>query len=159
MSDSTKNILEMGPIKDSMQPPRSTEWAKAQARTLRAELAKSGRAISHSQALERVARKNGYRDWNVMAAALKEGDNLPFTFGDRVRGLYLGHPFAGTLHRVTQLEPGWARVVIDFDVPIDVVKFASFSNFRQRVQGSVGPQGRSREMTSDGVPHLQIGLT
>lgn len=158
MSDSTKNIFVTGPNKVSMQPPRSAEWVKAQARALRAELAKSGKAISHSQALERVARKNGYRDWNVMASELKDGDCLPFAFGDRVRGLYLGHPFVGTVHRVTQVEPGWTRVVIDFDIPIDVVKFASFSNFRQRVQGRIGSKGRSRETTSDGVPHLQINL-
>lgn len=142
-----------------MTAPRSAEWAKAQARALRAELARSGKVISHSQALERVARRNGYRDWNTMAAALKDGDSLPFAFGERVRGLYLGHPFAGTVHRVSQDEPGWTRVVIDFDVPIDVVKFASFSNFRQRVRGRIGPLGRTREVTSDGVPHLQIDMT
>lgn len=142
-----------------MTPPRSAEWAKGQARALRTELAGLGKTISHGQALERVARRNGYRDWNVMAAALKDGDNLAFAFGDRVRGLYLGHPFAGTVHRVARAGPEWTEVVIDFDVPIDVVKFASFSNFRQRVRGRIGPHGRTREVTSDGVPHLQIDMT
>jgi Glyoxalase superfamily protein len=39
---------------------------------------------------------------------------------------------------------------------VDVVTFDSFSNFRKRVWGVVGPLGESREKTSDGQPHLVI---
>ncbi len=44
--------------------------AKAMARTLREALAAKGQTISHSEALELVARMLGQRDWNTLAAAI-----------------------------------------------------------------------------------------
>ena len=41
------------------------DQAKARARELRAELAAAGTPISHSEALECVAKELGYRDWNT----------------------------------------------------------------------------------------------
>ena len=49
-------------------------------------------------------------------------------------------------------------MTLHFDEPVDVVTFDSFSNFRTRVSKVVGPDGRSFDVTSDGVPHLVIDL-
>jgi len=48
------------------------------------------------------------------------------------------------------------QLTLQFDTPVDVVQFDSFSSFRSRVHGFVGPDGRSPRKTSDGVPHLVI---
>lgn len=56
------------------------------------------------------------------------------------------------------LRPGWFRLVLDFDEPVDVVSFDSFSNFRKRVRAVVGPDGHSKERTSDGVPQMQLEM-
>jgi hypothetical protein len=49
-------------------------------------------------------------------------------------------------------------VRLDLDHPVDVVTFDSFSNLRKRIRGTVGPDGRSKEITSDGTPHLVLDL-
>ncbi|MEM7488729.1 MAG: glyoxalase superfamily protein [Pseudomonadota bacterium] len=49
---------------------RHVEWAKARARTLRAALAEMGHGVAHGQALDLVARQEGVRDWNALAARL-----------------------------------------------------------------------------------------
>lgn len=49
---------------------RSFLEAKAMASTLRQALAEEGTAISHSRALELVARQFGQRDWNTLSAAI-----------------------------------------------------------------------------------------
>ncbi|THV14243.1 glyoxalase superfamily protein [Rhizobium rhizophilum] len=50
--------------------------AKLMARTLKAELAKADLEISHSQALELVARQLGFDQWNILAARI-EADPKP----------------------------------------------------------------------------------
>ena len=45
----------------------------------------------------------------------------------------------------------------DFDEPVDVVEFESFTGFRQRVTAMVGGDGVSWAKTSDGAPHLILG--
>lgn len=132
--------------------------AKAEARRLRAALAAEGVAISHGQALERVARAQGFRDWNALHAAIARRPPAGFVPGGRVRGHYLGQPFEATVLRAARLRPGWYRLELALDRPVDVVTFASFSNLRRRVRGTVGPAGTSRERTADGRPHLEIEL-
>lgn len=132
--------------------------AKALARRLRRELEAEGRDISHSRSLELVAAQHGYRDWNTFHAALGNCPPEGYSPGGRVSGLYLSQPFTATVLAVELLRPGWFRVVLDLDDPVDVVTFDSFSNFRKRITGSIGPSGMSRERTSDGVPHLQLHL-
>lgn len=44
--------------------------AKLMARTLKAELAKANLEISHSRALELVARQMGFEHWNILAARI-----------------------------------------------------------------------------------------
>lgn len=132
--------------------------AKAEARRLRQTMLEEGKSISHSHSLELVARKEGYRDWNTLSAKLKEDGGAAFRPGERVRGQYLSQAFVGTVLKATQTEPGWTAVLLDFDEAVDVVTFESFSNFRKRVHGVVGPEGRSRERTSNGRAHLEIEL-
>jgi len=139
-------------------PVTSIAAAKAEARALRARLAAEGRAIGHGQALELIARQQGYRDWNALHAALEEADVPPWRPGARVRGRYLSQPFAATVVAATRLSPGWYRLELALDEAVDVVRFDSFSSFRKRIQGTVGPAGTSRERTSDGRPQLEVDL-
>ena len=48
--------------------------AKAMAKSLRTALAESGAEISHSRALELVARQFDLQDWNVLAARISKAD-------------------------------------------------------------------------------------
>lgn len=132
--------------------------AKAAARELRARLAAEGRAIGHGRALELIAHQEGYRDWNACRAALEAADAPPWTPGARVRGRYLSQPFAATVVSATRVSPGWYRLVLDLDAAVDVVTFDSFSSYRKRIQGTVGPAGTSRARTSDGRPQLVLDL-
>lgn len=130
--------------------------AKAEAKSLRAERQEAGQTIGHGQALEIVAQANGFRDWNTMAAALRGTGPEGLRAGDRVRGRYLSQPFSATVLSAEVSRPGWVRLVLDLDAAVDVVIFESFSNYRRRLRGEVGPEGQSRERTSDGTPHLVL---
>lgn len=132
--------------------------AKTQAKQLRAALSAQGTNVGHATALEQVAQRYGYRDWNSLHAAIKDRPPTAWTIGARVTGRYLSQPFEATVVSVHMTRPGWFRIALDLDQPVDVVTFDSFSNLRKRVQGTVGPKGTSAEKTSDGVPHVQIDL-
>lgn len=56
---------------------RDVRDAKLMARSLKAELAKSNLEISHSQALELVARQLGFEQWNILAARIEAGETPP----------------------------------------------------------------------------------
>lgn len=137
-------------------PSRSE--AKAEARALRQALVEKGETIGHSQALDRIARTHGFRDWNTMSAAMDDRQPNQITPGTRLAGRYLSQPFTGTVLSSVQRRKGWVHVVLELDRAVDVVTFDSFSNLRKRIRGTVGPDGRSRECTSDGTPHLQLEL-
>lgn len=130
--------------------------AKQEARHLRATLAEQGEAISHAQALERVAQQHGFRDWNAFHAVLRDRPPQGWEAGGRVTGRYLSQPFAATVLAADQFRPGWFRLVLDLDAAVDVVRFDSFSNLRKRIRVEVGPGGHSRERTSDGTPHVVL---
>ena len=131
---------------------------KAQAGRLRDRLAAEGTEITHGRALELVAHQLGYRDWNTLHAAIGNRPPEGFVPGGRVRGRYLSQPFEATVRAVEALRPGWFRLALDLDTAVDVVTFDSFSNFRKRITGTVGPTGLSRERTSDGRPHLELDI-
>ena len=135
----------------------SAETLKAEARALREERLAAGAELSHSQALEETARAHGYRDWNTAAAALPDPAACPVALGDRVSGTYLKQRFEGRV-LATAIMPGGNlfRVTIEFDQPVDVVTFDSFSAFRKRVTANVDCYGVTRETTSDGQPHMQL---
>lgn len=130
--------------------------AKAQARQLRRELAAQGVVLGHAQALERVAHRHGFRDWNTLHAAIARRAGTGWAPGRRVSGAYLGHAFRARVVAVAELMPGWHRLELELDQAVDVVTSAHFSAFRKRVRGVVGPRGHSVERTSDGTPHLRI---
>lgn len=131
------------------------EELKAQAKRLREKLRQTGISLSHSEALEMVAHQHGVRDWNTLHAMA--GNRMRLRVGDRVEGLYLGQPFTAEIRGMTKLGDGaHRRVTLQFDKPVDVVRFDSFSSFRQRVTGEIGWDGRSPRQTSDGEPQLVV---
>ena len=136
----------------------SIESLKDQAKRLRASLAQSGEAISHSRALELVARQHGYRDWNTLHATIgNRPPGPPVALGDRVSGRYLGQPFrASIIGMQGQLAPDRWHIELQFDEPVDVVTFDSFSAFRSRVSATINADGATTEKTSNGQPHLVL---
>lgn len=133
----------------------SLDALKAQAKRLRQALAEDGDFISHSEALELLAKQMGFRDWNTLYASVGNRPAPPH-LGERVAGAYLGQEFSGAIIGVETLSGGRHRLTIDFDEPVDVVTFESFSAFRKRVTAVVGEDGRSAEKTSNGRPHMEI---
>lgn len=128
---------------------------KAQAKRLRARLKSTGVQLSHSETLELIAHQHGVRDWNTLRAMA--GNRMHLRVGDRVSGRYLGQPFTAEVRGMTKLGDGeQRRVTLQFDAPVDVVRFDSFSSFRQRVTGEIGWDGRSARRTSDGAPQLVV---
>lgn len=128
---------------------------KAEARVLRGERASSGTPLSHGAALEEVARRHGYRDWNTAVAALPERFVTPVQVGQRVKGSYLGNPFVGLVIGL-ELVPPYYRVTVKFDQPVNVSKFASMVHHRQRVTATIDVRGISPAATSDGEPHMRL---
>lgn len=140
-----------------MTDPTSIEQAKALAKSLRKALAAEGVIVGHSEALERIARQQGARDWNTLAARLAKAAPLPaFSLHQKVRGRYLGQAFKGEITAIAKSGPHYA-LTIRFDEPVDVVRFEGFSNLRRTVRGVVDKDGRSIAKTSDGAPHLMVG--
>ncbi|HBS48858.1 MAG TPA: hypothetical protein DEA05_01590 [Rhodobacteraceae bacterium] len=127
---------------------------KAQAKRLRARLHETGQEITHGQALDLLARQHGLRDWNSLSA--KAGNAPRLRVGARVSGRYLGQTFSGRVKALSVMEHGRHRITVHFDAPVDVVRFDSFSSFRQRVQAVIGPDGQSPRKTSDGQPQLIV---
>lgn len=137
--------------------PATREQAKLRAHAILAEHALRGIAISHSAALEKVAAELGYRDWNTASARLSNLPEVPLQVGDRVAGSYLKQPFAGRVLGVREVYGGGSyEVTLQFDTPVDVVSFDSFSAFRHRVTATIGTDGMSAAKTSDGRPHLEV---
>lgn len=127
---------------------------KAQAKTLRTSKPK-GESLTHAQALERIAKNEGMRDWNTLRA--KASKPVTVTPGMRVQGRYLGQFFEGQIYAVSMLgSADQMRVTVQFDEPVDVVRFDSFSAFRSRITSVIGKNGASKQMTSDGEPHLVL---
>lgn len=128
---------------------------KAQAKTLRADLAARGQAITHAQALETVAHQWGARDWNTLSA--RAGATArSYTPGQRISGRYLGHAFEGVVKAARLSSTGLWSLTLRFDAAIDVVTSAHFSAFRRQVNATVGANGTTVQKTSDGQPHLVL---
>jgi hypothetical protein len=135
----------------------SIQTLKSEAKALRDERALAGTPLGQGQALEEVARRHGYRDWNTASAALPERVNIPLQVGQRVRGTYLSRPFTGLLIGMQLLaDMQHYEVTVKFDKPVNVSKFASMVHNRQRVRATIGLDGISLARTSDGEPHMRI---
>lgn len=143
-----------------MRKPASfltTSDLKAEARDWRAAQAGDGNTVTHSQALEMVSRFHGFRDWNTANAILPDTRAPLFAVGQRVEGIYLKQAFSGTIIGVAALSSSdLFRLTVQFDEPVDVVTFESFSAFRQRVDVTVNREGISPSRTSDGQPHMTV---
>ncbi len=143
-----------------MSPPKETtlKGLKTQAKALRTALSEKGQTVSHSEALELLARQMGARDWNTLAATAEATPNrMEFAPGMELGGLYLGQAFRGTVLGAQVLNAGQrTRLTIEFDAPVNVTPEASFEVFRRRINATVDAGGRTFEETSDGKPHLQI---
>jgi hypothetical protein len=146
-----------------MRKPASlltTSDLKAEARVWRAEQAEAGHPVTHSQALEMVARFHGFRDWNTASGVLPVTRGPSYAVGQRVQGTYLKQGYKGTIIGVNALGAGdMFRLTVQFDEPVDVVAFDSFSAFRQRVVATVNREGVSPSRTSDGSPHMTIAAS
>src|SRR5687768_10145783 len=131
---------------------------KAEAKALREELAKAGAPLTHSAALEEVARRHGYRDWNTAHAALPARIAVPVQVGQRVEGTYLSRPFKGLVIAVAlRAEGGPFEVTVKFDHPVDVSKLELLRPiYRQRVTATIDHRGISLSHTSDGEPHMRL---
>lgn len=132
--------------------------AKRDAKRMRATLTEQGEEISHAQALERVAQRHGFRDWNAFHAEMRDRPPRGWTVGGRVTGRYLSQPVAATALAADQRRPDWFRLVLHLDEAVDVVRFESFSNLRKQIRVEIGPDGHSKERTSDATPHVELDL-
>ena len=145
-----------------MTPFPPVDELKEQARRLRQAMTDHGTTVPHSAALELLARQHGVRDWNTLAAlAGRRNDppSSPLSVGARVKGRYLSQPFEGKILSLSSLAGDeFYKITIEFDEPVDVVTFESFSAYRRRINAQIDEKGVSPRKTSNGVPHLVLDL-
>ena len=137
----------------------SLDVLKDQAKRLRDTLGRQGTAINHSKALELIAAQHGFRDWNTLMGAIGNRPSArSYAIGDQVIGHYLGQMFTGTIIGVQTLTNahGRYRVTFDFDEPVDVITFESWSAYRKRVTCTLDEEGVTLEKTSNGKPHMVL---
>ena len=140
------------------QPPLpSLDAIKQQAKRLRAGLDEDGDFLTHSESLELIAKQYGFRDWNTLHAAIGNRPPAPrFQLGGRVKGRYLGQPFTGEIVAIRSVPPDHFRIALQFDEPVDVVTFDSFSAYRSRVSALINRDGVTAEKTSNGLPQMIV---
>lgn len=138
------------------QATQTIQALKAQAKRLRAAMSEAGTPLTHSAALEAVARQHGHRDWNSASAAAAWEHPARWQVGQAVHGRYLGQPFTGRIKGAREGTGGYWHLVLTFDTPVDVVHSAHFSNMRAQVNCVVNARGVTYEKTSDGQPHLTL---
>ena len=135
----------------------SIQTLKTEAKALREERSASPAPLGHGAALEEVARRHGYRDWNTASAALPERVAVPVQVGQRVKGTYLSRPFTGMVIAMRLLaDMAHFEVTVKFDKPVNVSKFASMVHERQRVTATIDVHGVTAARTSDGEPHMRV---
>lgn len=135
----------------------SAQTLKSEAKALREERAKSGQPITHSAALEEIARAHGFRDWNTARATLPDRIAVPFQVGMRVKGFYLEQPFRGLLIGV-QLSSNMQHytVTVLFDDPVNITPDFMFAATRQRVTATVDIRGISPALRGNGQPQMRL---
>jgi hypothetical protein len=130
--------------------PDTVPGYKAAAKRLRAALAEDGIAVTHAKALELVAKQNGVRDWNTLAAqpAAEPNGTTPFAVGDKVAGTFNGRDARGRIIGLEEtIKPDLWRVTVAFNPPVNAATSQLFTAERRRVQMVVGADGRSRRLT------------
>ena len=133
---------------------------KVDANTLRRAQDALGQPISHSRSLEMIAHKYGYKDWNTLVAASRKFRPVSrLAVNQKVHGSYLGQNFTGRLLSLKHnRKTDRFRAQFQFDEPVDVVRFQSFSALRHRVSCWLTPAGVTEEKTSNGEPHLRLSF-
>lgn len=136
----------------------SVATLKSEAKVLREERARAGTPLAQGAALEEIAHRHGYRDWNTAAAVLPERVAIPIQVGQRAKGTYLGNPFTGFVMSMTMLpDMQHFEISVKFDQPVNVSKSALMGPmYRQRVRATIDLRGTSLSHTSDGEPHMRI---
>lgn len=135
----------------------SAQTLKSEAKALREERSKAGETLSHSAALEVVARAHGFRDWNTARASLPDRVAAPFQVGNRVKGLYLDQPFTGLLIGVQLMsDMQHYKVTVNFDEPVNVTPTFMFAAHRQRVVATVDIHGISSALRGNGNPQMVL---
>lgn len=129
---------------------------KAQARRLRAKLAETGQALSHSAALEVIAHQWGARDWNTLSALADEVPSPAWQVGQRVSGRYLGHPFCAQVQSAARRGTTHWRLTLRLDDTVDVARSRHFSCLRRQISCTLNARGESPQKTSDGVPQMVL---
>ena len=128
---------------------------KAQAKRLAAVLSQGGAKVPLSRAYEILAQSAGFADWNTFSAHLSQPEAPGWRLGDRVRGRYIGQPFAGRVHGLRR-KGNLIEIEIQADAPVNVSRSALFEAPRRRLRATIGQDGRSLSATSDGMPHLIV---
>lgn len=141
---------------DKNTPLPALEILKRQAKELRCAKQAQNTPITHSQALEAIAERWGFRDWNTVCAKAAEQHVQSWAAGQKVRGQYLGHGFTGHLKSAHPATGGKWQITVIFDDAVDVVQSDAFSNLRKQVRVLVGKSGISHQKTSDGEPHMLL---
>ncbi|PCJ93303.1 MAG: hypothetical protein COA52_06615 [Hyphomicrobiales bacterium] len=143
---------------ETTTPVPTLDELKAQAKQLRARYAVQNKPISHSKALEIIAHQRGHKDWNTLHALARGSNHVaPLRTGQHVSGTYLSQPFEAIILQVSPQEDGeHFDLVLDFDEPVDVVTFESFSAFRRQIRCTIDRSGKTEAHTSDGTPHMQL---
>ena len=135
----------------------TTQTLKSEAKALREERTVAGAPLTQGAALEEIAHRHGYRDWNTASAATPDRIRTPAQVGQKVLRTYLGKPFTGMLVGLQMLaDMRHYEVTVQFDKPVNVSKFASMVHNRSRVRATVGSDGISLSRTSDGEPHMRL---
>ncbi len=152
-------LLTLPFLKGKTMTLPSVSELKSQAKRLRRALNENGQVLSHSQALELVSAQHGFRDWNTACATASRPCDFAFSVGTRVSGTYMQQPFRGEIRALSKTGPkDQYRVTVQFDEPVDVVTFESFSAFRSRVTCLVQPDGIAVKKTSNGEPYMRLAV-
>jgi hypothetical protein len=131
---------------------------KDQARRMRTRTVAKGAPLSQAQALEKLARMLGHRDWNTLhAAASFTPEGAPAKTGDKLRLRYMGIEAEGRLRWVKEgAEQGYWQVAIDLTAPLPIPTAEGIDLTRRRLHADLDAKGISRERRSDGTPHLEL---
>lgn len=131
---------------------------KDQAGRMRARAVAKGETMSQAEALEKLARMLGQRDWNTLRAlSAQTPEGAPVSVGDRVRLRYLGVPAEARVRSVHEGdEAGLWQVVLDLSGPLSIPTADGIELTRRRLHAAVDKKGVSPACRSDGVPHLEL---
>jgi hypothetical protein len=135
---------------------------KDQARRMRARSDAKGDPMTQAEALEKLARMLGRRDWNTLRAEVAHTpDGAPVGVGDKVRLRYMGVPADGKVIAVAEAAaadgdgPLWS-LEIALTAPVTIPSAEGMDLTRRRLRATVDKSGVTPARRSDGTPHLAL---